>query len=251
LSNIKIAFPTDEHYPFQDESARSVALQIVQDFSPDEMIVGSDGLDFYSLSVFDKDPNRIKDGNAQREIDAWKAGQREWISAAPKAKRRYIQGNHEFRFERQLWKMPYFYELDILKLSSVLGFPSINIPGEVEHEVVYDGLVIRHGNLVRKGSAYTARAELEAEKHSISTMTGHTPRGGSHYVSTRQGFMQAHECFCLCQLTPPYGEGKRFDWQQGITLATVGDTLSVEGILFHRKYGKVVAQWRGKQYTSV
>ena len=27
----KVAFPTDEHYPFQDENARHVALQIVRD----------------------------------------------------------------------------------------------------------------------------------------------------------------------------------------------------------------------------
>jgi hypothetical protein len=251
LTDLKIAFPTDEHYPFQDELARSVALQIVRDFNPDEMITGSDGLDFYALSVFDHDPSRMKDGNAQAEINQWKAGQREWISAAPTAKRHYVQGNHEFRFERTLWKMPFLYELDVLKLSSVLGFASLNIPGEPECEVVYDGLVIRHGNYVRKGSAYTARAEIESEKHSISTMTGHTHRGGTHYVTTRAGFMQAYECFCLCDLTPPYSRGQRFDWQQGICLATISNVgLTVESILFHRKFGKVVARWRDKEYSS-
>ena len=250
MANTKIAFPTDEHFPFQDELARSVALQIVQDFDPDEMIAGSDGLDFYALSVFDHDPVRLKDGNLQHEIDQWKAGQREWISAAPRAKRHYIPGNHEFRFERQLWKIP-FFELDVLKLSSVLGFPTVNIPGEPVYEVVYDGLVIRHGNVVRKGSAYSAKAELEVEKYSLSTMTGHTHRGGCHLATTRTGVVQAYECFCLCDLNPPYANGKRFDWQQGITLATVGDTgLSVDSILFHRRYGKVVARWKDKEYTS-
>ena len=39
---VKVAFPTDEHYPYQDEYARDVALQIVADFSPDVLISGSD-----------------------------------------------------------------------------------------------------------------------------------------------------------------------------------------------------------------
>ena len=32
---MKIAFPTDEHFPFQDDQAREVAMMIVQDFDPD------------------------------------------------------------------------------------------------------------------------------------------------------------------------------------------------------------------------
>jgi hypothetical protein len=252
LPNTKIAFPTDEHFPFQDERARSVALKIVQEFKPDEFITGSDGLDFYALSKFDHDPVRIKEGNLQHEIDAWKAGQREWISAAPQAKRQYIKGNHELRFERQLWKIPFFYELDVLKLSGVLGFASLQIPGEAMSEIVYDTrLVIRHGNFVRKNSAYSAKAELESEQHSISTMSGHSHRGGSHFVKTRQGVMQAHECFCLCNLIPPWDEGKKFDWQQGITLATLSDSgLSVENVLFQKSFGKTVAHWRDQEYTS-
>ena len=56
----RLVFPTDEHFPFQDEHARSVALQITADFQPEIRIAGSDGLDFYGLSKFDKDPHRMK-----------------------------------------------------------------------------------------------------------------------------------------------------------------------------------------------
>ena len=56
---MKIAFPTDEHFPFQDERARSIALEIVRDFNPDVLISGSDGVDFYALSKFSKNPKSM------------------------------------------------------------------------------------------------------------------------------------------------------------------------------------------------
>ena len=68
---IKIAFPTDEHFPFQNDRAREVALKIVQDFGPDVVPAGSDGLDFYKLSRFDRDPARMKAHSLQEEIQMW------------------------------------------------------------------------------------------------------------------------------------------------------------------------------------
>src|SRR5687768_808440 len=97
---MKIAFPTDEHFPFQNDKAREVALKIVQDFDPDEMPAGSDGLDFYKLSSFDRDPKRMSAYTLQEEIAMWQRAQLEWKSAAPRARRRYIMGNHEFRWDK-------------------------------------------------------------------------------------------------------------------------------------------------------
>src|SRR5688500_12741940 len=113
---IKIAFPTDEHFPFQNDRAREVALKIVQDFNPDELPAGSDGLDFYKLSSFDRDPKRMT-FSLQAEIQMWQKAQLEWKSAAPNARRRYILGNHEFRWDKALWKLDAFYELSDLSLA--------------------------------------------------------------------------------------------------------------------------------------
>ena len=63
---MKLAFVTDEHHPFQDDHARSVALKIVQDFDPDMVVCGSDGIDFYQVSHFDKNPERVKARTAGR-----------------------------------------------------------------------------------------------------------------------------------------------------------------------------------------
>lgn len=253
---IKVAFPTDEHFPYQDERARDLALQIVQDFQPDLRICGSDGMDFYSVSGFDKDPERLRDGGLQREIDGWMAGQREWDSAAPNAKKFFLVGNHEARLARYLYRHPELFDLEALRLPNLLKLKEQDVIWEWDKKdaanleiSLYGRLLVRHGEVVRKHSAYSAKAELEREFYAISIMTGHTHRGGSHYVTTRAGLRQAHECFCLCRLDPPYLQNP--NWQQGIVLAEVSQvTLLVEPIPFSTVNGKLSAIWRGKQYVS-
>jgi hypothetical protein len=248
----RIAFPTDEHYPFQDEYARSIALQIVGDFRPDVVVAGSDGLDFYNISSFDKNPHRIKVG-LQEEIDQWKAGQREWADASPGARRVYIPGNHEDRLRKWLWRHPEMI-LDATRLENVLDLKGLGIewentelPADLCEYVFHDRLVIRHGKYVRKNSGMSARAEAEHERFSISVLTGHSHRGGAFYARTRQGMVEAHEGFCLCRLDPEYAHFP--DWSQGIVVVDVGrDFLSVESIPFHGEEKGKRAVWRGKEY---
>jgi predicted phosphodiesterase len=251
----RIAIVTDEHYPFQDEHARSVALQIVRDYKPDVRIAGSDGLDFYAISSFDKDPARLKANGLQDEINAWQKGQLEWQSAAPEAKAFYLRSNHDDRLMSYLCKHPELADLDVLKLPNLLELKKFGIIWEYNKdetantELVFTRLVIRHGSLVRKHSAMTAKAEVEREFHATSLITGHTHRGGSYYVTTRAGLIQAHEAFCLCSLNPPYMQNP--NWQQGLVLAEVTPNyLTVEAIPFQRSNGKVFAIWRDKFYLQ-
>lgn len=248
-SETKGAFPTDEHFPFQDESARNVALQIVEAHDPDYLVTGSDGMDFYSLSTFDKNPDRIQ-WDLQSEINQWRAGQREWASAAPRAERVHIPGNHEDRLRRWLWRHPEFAKLDALKIESLLGLEELGLFPTSEDEVVFgDQLVVKHGATVRKYSGYSARAELDNERYIISTLTGHTHRGGVHYATTRRGVVSAHEGFCLCDLNPEYVKDP--DWQQGITLFTVSsDMINIEPVPFYRSGDKVHAIWRGQLFKE-
>jgi hypothetical protein len=250
----KVAFPTDEHFPFQDESARQLALEIVRDFQPDLLVFGSDGVDFYSVSSFDKDPKRSF--MLQQEIDEWKAGAREWISAAPNATRAFIPGNHEDRMRRYIWRHPEMSGLDVLQLSNLLGLPNMDILYDEAHigenygqsEIEVGPLVIKHGTIVRKNSAYSARGELEKEFHNVDTLfTGHTHRGGAHMVQSRTGIKRAFECFCLCDLNPAYVN--RPDWHQGLVLATIyGTIVQVEPIPFFELNGIKHAYWRDRDY---
>src|SRR5512144_2283922 len=111
-------------------------MKIVGDFDPDEIIVGSDGQDFYAVSKYDKNPLRVEQTKLQYEIDRWQDNQKDWISAAPRAKRRFLLGNHEDRFQKYLWRHPELADLRVMKLSSILEFDCMRIPGEPELEIV-------------------------------------------------------------------------------------------------------------------
>ena len=252
---MRVAFPTDQHIPYQDDAAIAVAMKIVRDFNPELLVCGSDGVDFYMISHFDKNPDR-KTG-IQKEIDQWKANQRSWKDAAPNALRTFLVGNHEDRLRKYLWKHPELADLEALKLPNVLGLVSLGIEWEWRKNevdacreiVIEDNLMIKHGDLIRKYSAYSAKAELENERYAISTLTGHTHRGGSTYAAVRGRVVQAHECFCLCSLDPEYI--RRPDWQQGIVLAEVtADTLTVEPVPITAFRCRKRAHWRGKEYLS-
>jgi hypothetical protein len=254
---MKIVFPTDEHFPFQDNHAREVAMMIVRDFDPDQIILGSDGLDFYDISSFDKDPARAKI-NLQDEIDLWKAGVREWSMAAPNATRRYIPGNHEDRLRRYLWRHPEIASLEALDLYKILDFEGLGIKWDekeyTQAEIVYyTRLAVRHGKYIRQSAGMSAKAELEADRYSISIMTGHTHRGGTVHATTRNGIVTGQECFCLCRLDPPFMA--RPNWQQGIVLAEVTENfLMIEAVPIHTfqrsatKLPRKVAHWNGKEY---
>jgi len=249
---MRVAFPTDEHYPFQDERARSVALQIVQDFDPHVRIAGSDGMDFYSISKYSKNPARMKGTNLQNEINKWQAGQREWMDAAPNAHGYFLIGNHEDRLRRYIWNHPEISDLEVLKLQNILELFKFDIywseAGSKELNL-YNKVVLKHGSYVRKNSAYTAKAELEKEHYSISVVAGHTHRGGTVYATTRHGLVIGQEAFCLCTLNPEYMDNP--NWQQGIVLIDVDrNHLSIEPIPIHTTSNKKTAVWRGKEYTE-
>jgi hypothetical protein len=249
----KIAFPTDEHFPYQNEYARNVALQIVRDFDPTILISGSDGMDFYAMSKFDKNPNRAK-GGIYEEVTFWFEGQREWGEAAPNATRYYLLGNHELRYEKFMWRLPELILFPEFALPKVLGLDDLEIiwndNGRINTELqINDAVVLKHGKYVRKESAYSARAEVDGERYAVSTMTGHTHRGGVYYSSGRAGVTIGVESFCLCDLEPEYIEHP--NWENGIVLAEVrGDDLSVEPVLIHGEGNQTSAIWRGKEYRT-
>ena len=227
--------------------AVQLGLQIAEDFSPDVRITGSDGVDFYSLSSFDKNPDRIN--SLQMELDSWAATQRSWLSAAPEATNYFLIGNHEDRLRRWLWKHPELYSLECLSIENMFQFEKLKITmadrGGLE-QMFGDKLLITHGSMVRKYSGYTARGELEARRYQVNIMTGHTHRGGRFCTTTPNGIVEALECYCLCSLYPEYKANP--DWQNGIVLATVQDYVQFEMIPFHNSMGSMLCHWRGKEY---
>lgn len=246
----KIALPTDLHVPYHDPRALSVAHKIINDFDPDYILAGSDGVDFYAISKFDHDPARMKFYGLQKEIDTWRSIQKEFRDAAPRAAVLYLPGNHEERLRKYVWRHPELYGLEALRLEKLLGFESlgINWDGSTEY-MIDDQLMLVHGEIARKYSGYSAKGELEKIHYSYSLWMGHTHRGGIHYAQTRRGMVFAAEGFCLCNLEPEYV--RHPDWQHGIVLATITKNgIELDPIAFDSKRRKVTAVWRDKYYQS-
>ena len=249
---MKIIFPTDEHHPFCDWNALAVAYQIAEDYKPEVRFAGSDGVDFYSISRFDKDPALFKE-NIQKELDSWALSQRLWQKVTPTATVYFLVGNHEDRLRRYLWKNPELYSLRALKMENLFRFRELGIiiaDNEGLEQNFYNQLIVKHGTVVRQYSGYSARAEMERERYQISTLSGHTHRGGHVLTTTRSGVKQAVEGFCLCDTNPNYLHNP--DWQNGIVLADVDkEGVEFELIPFQKDTeGRVSARWREHKYES-
>lgn len=225
---------SDWHIPYHDPHAWQLFLNIVGFTTPTKINILGDALDFYGLSAFDKDPDQMKDGSFQEDLDQWYHMARQLQRAAPEGcKFTFVPGNHEDRLRRYFMRNPELHGLRALELSALMRLDELGIeyyPQEIE---IIPGLLLgKHGGVVRKDSAYSAKGELEKEKYAISTITGHTHRLGTHYARTRLRVVKAHENGCLCKLDPEYVVNP--NWQQGCTMTTHygGELFHVEDIPF-------------------
>jgi hypothetical protein len=256
LNSTKVLFATDVHVPWHDPHAVELSMLIGEDYKPDLRVAGSDGLDFYKLSRFSKDPMRGKGVTLQDEIYQWQTMEQAWNDACPSATVRYLLGNHEIRLRKYIWdQAPELASLEGLSFENVLGLDALGIEYDdfsVEtnnQEIMIGTLAIKHGSAARKHSGWSVKAELENEFYSVNVLVGHSHRAGQVFVTTRRGLVQGVEGFCLCDLHPSYIVGGNPNWQQGITLANVTEhTVDFELIPFERASGYVRAFWRGKEY---
>lgn len=199
---------SDIHYPYHDAKAIKCVLDFIQDKEVNTIILNGDILDFYDVSSFDKDPDRVN--SLQKEIDMSTKFFKKLRTIKPDARIEFIKGNHEYRLERYLKKHPELYSLDALKLPNLLDLKKYNIEYS-DKGIKLGNLKIIHGDMVRKFSAYTARGELE--KHDSSGISSHTHRGAAYFYRTPERYLAWYESFCLCDLNPEYINEP--NWQQG------------------------------------
>lgn len=242
---------SDLHIPYYDPFAWELTLNIVEVVKPTTINVLGDGLDFYQLSTFDKDPKAIEDGGLQENLDQWFRLMLQLKRRAVGCKFRYLPGNHEDRLRRYLMRNPELYGLRGLELEALLRLEELGFEYYPEEIEIIPGLLVgKHGDVVRRESAFSAKGELEKEKHSVSTITGHTHRLGTYYVRTRWGIVKAHENGCLCLLNPSYIRGIP-NWQQGLSQVhhNGGELFHVEDIPFFNSGERIKAIVLGNVVT--
>lgn len=88
----------DVHAPFHCKRSWRCLLRLLEDTSPEEVIILGDFFDIHALTTHRQDP-RWQD-NLERELEAGKKLLQQLRDQAKGARIRYIQGNHEDRWNR-------------------------------------------------------------------------------------------------------------------------------------------------------
>jgi len=218
-SRVTVARLADWHIPYHDEKALNIAMRFCKHLKPD-IILMDEVLDWYSLSRFDKDPQRLI--TLQDEIDMTTTYFARLRQYCPNARIILMRSNHLNRLQKYLRvKAPELSQLRALRVPKLLELHKHQI--EFRDHFVLKDFLFKHGDRVYQNSAYTARHECLRE--GMSGMSGHTHRIGNHFVTKRGGEYQWLECGCLCSKDAEYIRGVA-DWQHGI------------GLVRFKKYGK-------------
>jgi len=213
---MRIAKLNDPHIPYEDNRAMEVAFNFVEETEP-EIIVLDEWFDCYALSKFSKDPKRRL--GLQGELDRTQKWLWRLRNRFPKTQIKMVESNHDRRLKKYLnSQAPELSYLRCLDFAHLLGLDGLGIP-YLPH-FTYRKILFKHGDLVKKDSCATAKAEFL--KEGMSGASGHTHRGGVFYKRLRGGNYSWTECGCLCRLDPDYIDGTA-DWIQGVGLFTFED----------------------------
>lgn len=215
---MKTVVISDLHIPYHDEKVVDKVFNFIGDIQPEEVIINGDFLDMYEASSFDKSP--IFGKSLSEEFSTGFGLLKELRNLIPLSRIKFINGNHEHRFDRYLMKnAPQLISLPGLNVKDQLGLDSLDIEYIYSglRESYYDtekGVLIGHWNRVSKHSAYTAKALLDDKNTSL--VQGHSHRAGVHYRQVGNKILQAVEGGCLCDTNPSYV--LQPNWQQGFVI---------------------------------
>jgi predicted phosphodiesterase len=145
----RIAWLSDQHYPYQDQPAIDAALDFLETWRPDLLILGGDLFDCYSISRYEKDPRRLHE-TLQREFDAAQGFARAVGRLGCEVV--YLLGNHECRLDAIVAAHPGLGGLLSLGWPQIASLPDswTVCPNQSRYRI--GGLDFLHGDLKGRGS---------------------------------------------------------------------------------------------------
>jgi hypothetical protein len=228
---------------------------IIKDAAPDVIVNVGDLVDCWQISRFDKDPARLD--TLQENIDQARSHLHQIAQLAPKARRVILEGNHENRLGRAIWKLEgaqrEFARLrvfqqamtwpNLLQLDSI-GWQFVSERDQSRTQIL-PKIITKHGTVVRKWSGWSGKGEWE--KYGRSGVSGHTHRLGWFVHRDHNGNSNWAETGCTCLLESPYGVD--FDWQQGFVVMTWNADYRLQETQFV-SIRDGAAIWNRKEYTA-
>lgn len=222
----------DTHRPFHDKRAYALMLQVFMYFGLDELVILGDYADIYNLTGHGKDASVVT--SLVSEIEDVNSGLDELDAKFPKVKKVYLQGNHEYRFERYINnECPELFGVTqfdfLLNISMRPNWKYINYGPNQRYKVLNSYLTARHEPLA-------SSAKATASKALCSLIYGHIHRIEESHLVGLDG--SNHVCFSVGwlgdkSLDKIFGYVKtHHQWQLGFGLVYVDDK---SGYFYHQK----------------
>jgi metallophosphoesterase superfamily enzyme len=263
-----------ELVPIHDEAALSIFLAYVADTQPDEIVLVGDNLDLAEFGKYRLTP--AFQGTTQATIDRATRFCAELRARAPRARIRWIAGNHEERLPNFIldnaaaafgikvgetpdsWpvmSVPFLCQFDRYSIEYLPGYPASKV-------WINDRLRVIHGHKV-KSSGSTAHAYLATEKTSV--IFGHihrreyAARSREDHDGVKEIMAASPGCLCRVDGVVPSTKGgmdlegrpvpTTEDWQQGFAVVRYepGDgRFTYTNVAIHDGWAMV----DGREYTA-
>ena len=209
---------SDCHIPFFDPACEAIILETISQLKPDICIINGDYIDCHDISRF----ANVEPVDLAYEFEEGRKFLR-------KLRKRYdgpihaIEGNHEYRLTK-------YIATQARELRGIRGLTIHEQLDMQELDVAYHQnrgcgsyqfgpVQIRHGERIRKYSAYSARWEFE-DIVQASLVMGHTHRQGLFCTNIKANYWAA-EAGCTCVLEADYAPNP--NWQQGFAIVYLTD----------------------------
>ena len=204
----KVMVTGDYHIPYMNKGAYNVMKEYTKKYKPDVFIINGDLLDFYSISSFDKKPDR-KDSVSNDVKKARKVLRDIRKTVGKSTEIHYLIGNHENRFQTFLWRhAPELYGVDGLTLKEQLRLDELSINyvsadndywGKDNGHLKIGDMIIMHGDSRLNGSSYS-KYSCYGIKNTIlngiqnSVIQGHSHRLGKFFHNDYVGLESGSIC---------------------------------------------------------
>jgi hypothetical protein len=220
---IRVMHPCDIHFPYPDDNALDLTVQLVEYTQPHVCVLGSDEFDFMRLGRFDVDMRITEDEIDEIEIvrPFHTRFVDRLIKASPNTIYVWIFGNHDYRLYKHILKQSPNLSTTITRaFTDMIRYQGrVLFAGEIDQVRIHN-LIVSHGN---RAGEHPAKKQLETGGYQVNYMSGHVHRrtfyrkAGYHYgvVGVTSG--------CLCQLHPHY-KGINQDssgWELGTAIAEI------------------------------
>jgi hypothetical protein len=179
---IKRAHWPDTHIPFESESSVKIALDLLEAYRPDEVIIYGDFWDCYCVSRYGKNPHKMAVFLSE-EIEKGEYLLHEIIRKSRAKKFIFLEGNHEARLKAYIHQAPAIANL-LPPIKNVFKIPKkwLYIPYGKKQAYNMGNMVARHKTFQ---SVHVCHKTIT--RSNLSIMLAHTHRVQYHAMSTLQG----------------------------------------------------------------